>query len=114
MQITECRFGRLTIDGVSYDRDVIIHNGRVYPDWYRKKGHSLSMDDLEIILTGPPEVLVLGRGHLKVMRVPDGTRAALAEHGIEPIDLSTPKAVARFMELLPGDRRVSAAFHLSC
>jgi hypothetical protein len=114
MQITECRFGRLTIDGVGYESDVIVHNGRVYPDWYRKKGHSLSMDDLEVVLADPPELLVLGRGHLKVMRVPDETRAALADRGIELIDLSTPNAVQRFMELLPGGRRVSAAFHLNC
>ena len=114
MEITGCSFGRITIDGVDYDQDVIIHAGQVHPDWWRKKGHSLCMDDLTIVLADPPEVLVIGRGHAKVLRVPAETRAALAERGIELIDLSTPKAAARFAELLAENRRVSAGFHLTC
>jgi len=114
MEITECRFGRLTIDGVTYDKDLIIHDGRVHPNWFRKKGHSLFPEDLSVVLLNPPEVLVVGRGHMKVMRVPDETRVALAERGVELVDLSTPHAVARFMELVAENRRVSAAFHLTC
>ncbi len=114
MEISECSFGRLTIDGVSYDTDVIIHAGQVHPNWWRKQGHSLCVDDLAAILAAPPEVLVIGRGHMKVMRVPAETRARLAERGIELIELSTPQAVRRFVELLGQNRRVSAGFHLTC
>ncbi len=114
MEISDCRFGGLTIDGVDYDKDVIIHAGRVHPDWWRKKGHSLCMEDLAVVLADPPDVLVIGRGHMKVMRVPTETRDALAQRGIELMDLSTPKAVERLTDLLAQGRRVSAGFHLTC
>lgn len=114
MEITRCRFGRITIDGVEYDKDVIIHGGRVHPNWWREKGHRLSVDDLAIILEDPPEVLVVGRGHMKLMRVPRATRRAVAQRGIELIEGSTPEAVARLAELLMQGRRVSAGFHLAC
>ncbi len=114
MDLTDCHFGRLTVDGVTYDEDLIIHAGRVHPKWWRHSGHSLCMDDLAAILDEPPELLVIGRGHMKILRVPADTRAALMQRGIELIDLSTPKAVKRFTELFEGGRRVSAGFHLSC
>lgn len=114
MDITECRFGGLTIDGVAYDMDMIIHAGQVHPNWWRRAGHSLCMEDLAVILDDPPETLVIGRGHMKVMRIPAETRAALADLGIELIDASTPKAVATFTELQGQNRRVSAGFHLTC
>ncbi len=114
MEISDCRFGSITIDGTRYDKDVIIHNGRVYPNWWRRKGHGLCMEDLETILDDPPSVLVIGRGHHKVMRVPEGTRSALADRGIELVDLSTPKAAQRFEELVAEGKDVSAGFHLTC
>ena len=114
MEITDCAFGQLTVDGVAGGEDLIIHAGRVHADWWRRKGHSLCMEDLAVVLDDPPEVLVIGRGHMKVLRVPRETRAALADRGIELIDLSTPKAVERFGELLAEDRRASAGFHLTC
>ncbi len=114
MQITECRFGEMTLDGVRYDKDLVVHQGEVHPNWFRKAGHSLCLNDLAIILNDPPEVLVVGCGHLKILRIPDETRGALAERGIDLIGLSTPHAVRRFLELIAEGRRVSAAFHLSC
>ena len=114
MQITRCRFGEITVDGVRFDKDLIIDDGHVHPNWLRKAGHSLCLDDLAVILNNPPEILVVGRGHMKVLRIPDDTRRALVDRGIELIDLSTPHAAQRFVELIEGDRRVSAAFHLTC
>jgi len=114
MEISECRFGRLVIDGVAYERDLIIHGGRVYPNWWRREGHSLCIEDLSIVLDDPPQILVIGRGHMSVMQIPDATRAYLAERGIELIGLSTPQAVERFTVLLSQGRRVSAGFHLTC
>lgn len=114
MQISDCRFGSITIDGQTYTKDVIIHSGRVHPEWWRAKGHSLCMDDLTTILGDPPDVLVIGRGQHGVMKVPESTRQALADKGIELVDLKTPQAVDKFAELDASDRTVSAGFHLTC
>ncbi|MBN1341112.1 MAG: hypothetical protein JXQ73_00430 [Phycisphaerae bacterium] len=114
MLITECRFGRITIDGQTYDKDLILHEGHVHPNWWRASGHGLCMEDLAAILAQPPEVLVIGRGHMKVLRVPATTREALAQRHVELIDVSTPKAVDRYLQLAAQGRRVSAGLHLTC
>ncbi len=114
MQISACNFGSITVDGETYTKDLIIHDGQVHPEWWRQKGHSLCMDDLATVLTDPPEVLVIGRGQHGVMRIPDETRRALKEKGIELVDLPTPKAVDRYQELAASGRKVSAGFHLTC
>lgn len=112
-EIQAYRFGRIMIDDVVYTRDVIIFPDRVRPNWWRRAGHNLAIEDLGEVLEGDPEVIILGRGAFGRMKVPDDVRKWIAERGIELLVFRTEGARMAYNELRER-RRVIAALHLSC
>ncbi len=112
-EIQTLRFGRIVIDNVVYNRDVIIFPNRVRSNWRRKDGHNLALEDLVEVLEGDPEVIILGRGTYGRMKVSNELRELITERGIELIVLRTEGAYKAYNELRER-RRVIAALHLSC
>jgi hypothetical protein len=55
MRIDSYRFGNIVIDGVNYSSDVIILGGIVQANWWRKRGHLLSAEDLQPVITVKPK-----------------------------------------------------------
>jgi len=106
-------FGKITIDGKKYTKDVIILPDGVRPDWWRKNGHSLHPDDLKDVVTQIPEIFIMGCGAYGVLKVPDATREWIAQKGIEFESYSTKEACERYNELCLS-RRVAAGLHLTC
>ena len=112
-EIERYNFGRIRIDGDEYSNDVIIHPDRVESDWWREEGHSLVMDDLRTVMEDSPGTLVIGRGAYSRMDVPEETRKALEEAGVEVLSASTSEAVKMYNDMREkGD--VVAALHLTC
>jgi hypothetical protein len=112
-RIERYSFGKITIDGETYRADVIVLPERVIPDWWRRAGHSLAMDDLRDVIARRPRVLVVGTGDTGAVDIPDETRLALEGRGIELIAEPTAQAVETYNRLSPsGD--VAAGFHLTC
>lgn len=114
MHIDSYQFGKIVIDGVEYSSDCIILGNSVKPNWWRKQGHRLSVEDLQPVIAAKPSVLVVGCGSSGLMEVPVEIRQALQEHGIELVAHDTHKAVARFNELSQAGENVAAALHLTC
>ncbi|MHC4623551.1 MAG: Mth938-like domain-containing protein [Planctomycetota bacterium] len=114
MHIDSYQFGRIVVDGVPYDSDLIILADTVCPDWWRKQGHSLAVEDLQAVLVAKTSVLIVGCGASAMMKVPGRTQHALQEHNIQLEALDTGKAVQRFNELAQQGVNVAAALHLTC
>ena len=114
MHIDSYQFGKIVIDGVTYNSDVIILGDSVQSNWWRKQGHSLSAEDLQSIIAEAPSVLIVGCGASGLMKVPEQTRQVLQEHDIQLQALDTDKAVQRFNELSQAGENVAAALHLTC
>jgi len=112
-EIQALRFGRIVIDNVAYNRDVIIFPNRIRSDWRRRDGHNLALEDLAEVLESNPEVIILGRGLFGRMKVSDDIRELITEQGIELVVLRTEGASKAYNELRER-RRVVAALHLSC
>ncbi len=104
-------FGRIVIDGRTYTRDVLIFPDRVLGSWWRKEGHSLSVEDLKEVLEFGPKTLVIGTGRSGLLKVKDETRERLESEGIEVIVESTGKACDVLNSLGPN---AAGAFHLTC
>ena len=104
----------IRIKGRMYQSDVKIIGGEVQANWWRKAGHRLDQDDLSDILENQPDILVVGTGYAGMMRVPDATREALANHGISMQVEKTDSAVRVFNRLYKEGRKVAGAFHLTC
>ncbi|MFQ5948621.1 MAG: MTH938/NDUFAF3 family protein, partial [Acidimicrobiia bacterium] len=62
MHIDDYEYGRIVIDGREERKDVILTRSRIYPNWWRKEGHALSLEDLDPVVTQRPGVLVVGTG----------------------------------------------------
>jgi hypothetical protein len=95
MHIDLYQFGRIVIDGRTYDSDCLILNDKVQPNWWRKKGHLLSAEDLKDVTAAKPSVLVVGCGASGLMEVSQQARQVLWENGIQLEALDTHKAVQR-------------------
>lgn len=107
--------GRVTVDGVELNRDVIVLPNRVLRNWWRREGHSLVMQDLDDVLDELPERLILGCGHSSRLEPDPSVIEALARRGVKVEALPTEEAVARFEELETRDpAAVAAALHLTC
>ena len=106
------RFGRVLVDGVEQTKDVIVLPDRVVPNWWRKKGHSLGIEDLRDVLDEVPERLVVGTGAAGQMVPARSTLRRLRERGIEVEILRTDEAIRRYAELDPTS--TAAALHLTC
>ena len=106
-------FGKLTINGKTYKKDLIICPDEILENWWRKEGHSLHPEDLESVIGLKPEVLIMGCGANNRLKVPDSTRQWIQDKGMEIIEAPTGEACERFNEIAPISR-VIAGFHLTC
>ena len=107
------QFGRITIDGETYTRDLIICPDGILTDWWRKEGHSLRPEDLDAVIGLEPEVLIVGCGRDDRLKVPEETRRWITSLGIELIELPTGEACDRYNELAVQSK-VIAGLHLTC
>jgi len=114
MLIKSYQFGSMTVGEKEHRSDLKIIEGKVFPSWGRQEGHVVDVADVDDILAAKPETLVVGRGDPGRMRVSDSLRAALASAHIQLIEEPTVRAVAAFNRLSENDRKVAAAFHLTC
>jgi hypothetical protein len=112
-RIEHYAFGTITVDGRIYRSDVIVLPDGVVPDWWRDRGHGLTLGDLEAVVAAPPATLIIGTGASGAMAVPAETIRALEALGIEVIVRPTGEAVEIYGRLSPGGR-VAAALHLTC
>jgi len=113
-KIDTSSFGLIVIDGKTYRSDLILHpDGRVDDAWWRKRGHRLSFDDIDVLVASRPEVIIVGTGVNGLLKPNSRLAEMLAEKGIELIPLPNQEAVSRFNEL-SAKKRVGACFHLTC
>ena len=106
-------FGKIVIDGNTYNSDVIIFPDRVDASWWRKEGHKLHIEDITEIIQEKPEVLVVGTGNTGLMRVLPETKRYIESKGLELVIEKTEEACKIFNELSKS-KRVIAALHLTC
>jgi hypothetical protein len=106
------RFGHIVVDGDEHTRDVIILPDRVVPNWWRREGHTLVLDDLDDVLDELPDRLIVGTGATGQMRPDPDTLEALRQRGIDVTVARTDQAVRLFADADPV--RTAAALHLTC
>jgi len=116
MEIRSYRFGSINIDGREYTKDLKIIRGSIVPNWWRKSGHLLQLEDITDIVEARPKVLVVGTGASGLMRIDAGLTEKLEKSGIMVEGSLSAKAVERFNKLLRelGPEKVSLAIHLTC
>ncbi len=112
-KIESMRFGKIIIDGHSYNRDVIVLPDRVLPNWWRVEGHSLCLEDLQQALAAQLELLVIGTGIFGRMSVPEDVRGQVESEGIEVHVIATREACDHYNQMRE-EKRSAAALHITC
>ncbi len=112
--IEQYSFGNIVVNSVRYTNDMKIVQGEVVSEWWRKRGHSVDVDDIQDILKASPGILIIGKGLPGLMKSTGALRAFLKDHNIELIEEKTTKAVETFNRLLKEGQNIAAGFHLSC
>lgn len=114
MHIDGFSFGRIMVDGTAYHTDIKIVGGRLVPDWRRRSGHRVTVEDVRDILALEPEAVVIGGGSFGLMKTARELRSLLRDRGILLREAGSAKAVGIYNELSAGGKRVGAGFHVGC
>jgi hypothetical protein len=113
--IDSYRFGRIVVDKVAYDRDLIVFPDRVRPDWRRGEGHLLRwLDAAESVVAFNPGIIVIGTGKFGRMRIGTDFSDEIGRRNIALHVESTDRAVKTFNRLVLEGGRAMGAFHLTC
>ena len=108
-------FGKMTINGQEYRKDLIIlPDGMVLSPWWRKAGHRLELSDLQAVFDSGAKILVIGTGKPGLMRPHSTLTSDLQERGVEAMVMSSKRAAQKFNELITTSNDVAACFHLTC
>ena len=114
--IDSYRFGTVVVSERSWTSDVIIFPDRVIDGWQRREGHRLYVEDLKDALNAEsrPKSLVVGTGHLGLMKVSSEVEEALRTRRVGFMAQRAKQACQTFNDLLKSGRRAVAALHLTC
>ena len=112
--INDYTFGYIKINEKSYNTDVIVFWEKVLPNWWRKEGHFLHLEDLNEIIKEKPEILVIGTGYHGAMTVPQELIKSLEEKGFRIIVKNSSEAVKDYNKFVLNHHRVAIALHLTC
>ena len=110
----EFSFGRIVVDGQICNSDIKIVRDKLVPDWWRKSGHTVAIEDVQDILDSDSTILVVGKGQPGYMRVTESLKEHLNKNDIELIVEQTSDAIKIFSRLLQEGKRVSGGFHVGC
>jgi hypothetical protein len=114
--IDSYEFGVVIVNGEKYTSDIVVLPDGVVKSWWRKEDHRLRVEDLQDVLNvePKPEVLVVGTGYYGLVKISSEVEYKLESSGIELIAKPTTDACKIVNDLLKSNRKVAAAFHLTC
>jgi len=118
MKLEYPAFGRIVVDGRTYDHDIVVYpSGRIEmrKKWLSKDkhgtSHKLDPDELKEYLGEEFDVLIVGTGFYGYLSLLPESRELVKER--EVIEKPTGEAV-RVLNELWGKRRILAIFHVTC
>lgn len=117
--IDSCAFGSITIDGKKYGQVLVI--GDQVEEREAKKLHELfktthRVGDWETakLLSGSPDVVLIGTGQEGVLEVDEEVSLKLEAAVPRLIIQTTPQAVSTYNELVKENKAVNALIHTTC
>lgn len=110
--IENYQFGHIRIDGVVYDKDLILTNNEVYPNWWRKESHNLFPEDFINLDLKKVTLVIIGTGTPGLMSVDSSTIKMLDDLHVQYHIAPTPQAVELWNQHL--NENAIALLHLTC
>jgi len=112
--IDEYTFGRISVNGKVYEKDIIIYpDGQVQDSWWRESGHKLCIDDIHDLIETDLEMIIAGTGSPGLMKAEEELIELLTKKGILFKALPSEEAMQLYNNLYM-EKRIGACFHLTC
>jgi len=113
--IDDYSFGKMVINNVKYNKDLIILPDSIKYNWWRKESHNLTINDIRDVLESyTPDEFVVGTGKFGLMKIDRDLQNYLKEKKINLHAMPTAKAGKVFNQLYKDGSKVIGAFHLTC
>ena len=112
MAIRHYSFGKMVIDGKTYEHDLCIAADKTVKNWQMHLNHYIELCDIRDWMGDDTRTLIIGIGAQNGCSVADDVVAYMQSKGIELIILNTYDAVRRFNAL--PKKGLAACFHLNC
>jgi hypothetical protein len=114
--IESTSFGRITIDGHTYDQDVVIlPSGEIVSRWEALPNpagsHRVTEDDARRLVKLGAGPLIIGTGQSGVLKLSPDAKAHLDKQGCAVALAPTPEALELYNA---SEGPVTALFHLTC
>ena len=107
------KFGKISINGKVFTKDLIIFpDGIIFP-WIRKTGHLLVADDISEYLDNRIKTLIIGTGYYGFMRIDESLEDFLKQRKIDFVYRKTQEAVT-FYNDLENKENIAFGMHLTC
>jgi hypothetical protein len=116
--IDATKFGSITVDGETFDHDIVIRlSGKVKK---RKKklskqqygtSHTVSLAEAEHIYDDGARQVIVGTGQHGVLKLSDEAEGFFKDHGCKVRSVPTPEAVKDWNE---DEGKVIGVFHVTC
>ncbi|HNR64864.1 MAG TPA: MTH938/NDUFAF3 family protein [Atribacterota bacterium] len=111
--IEKYQFGKITVNGSSYDKDLIIFPDFIQDNWWRREGHFLRITDLETIINYRPDILIIGTGMYGLMKVDNNLIQVLKDYNVKKVIVEKTKKACIYFNNETIQKKV-AALHLTC
>ncbi len=112
--IEKYSFGKIVINKILYQHDVLVFSEVVLANWWRRQSHELCFADIQAAVKEfSPTSLVVGTGKFGLMQVMPETATYLESLHIRLIAEKTQAACFTFNQLSKTERPLGA-FHLTC
>ena len=108
-------FGKMTIIDHTYTSDlVILPEGTVQDNWFRRQGHLLILSDITRLIEAAPAKIVIGTGTYGRMKVDPSLIVHCNHLGIQTKIFPSNEAVRIYNILIGSGKSLGACFHLTC
>jgi len=114
LMVEEYGFGYIVVDGMRFERDIVVTPVRVVSNWWRIEGHRLQLDDVKDYLDIDVEAVVIGTGYSGFMHVDSRVIEEFRKRGREVYVLKSSDAVKKYNELIRQGKKTLLLIHLTC
>jgi hypothetical protein len=112
--INSTEFGSIVIDGKTYPNDVIVAWDGEIKEIITSERHLLGMKEFDEMVKKIPEMIIIGTGDSRLMKVSDEFKSTCLQKRIELIEIISKDAIVKFNENINNGKKVVAFIHVTC
>jgi len=113
VKIDKYSFGKILINNKLYTKDLIILEDIIKDNWQRKSGHSLILNDIQLIIDYQPDMIFIGTGKLGALKVSNDIISQINNYGINDVIVGKSDTIVEKFNKCKIAKK-ALAIHLTC